>query len=155
MSVEAKLTELGIELPAPPKPAGNYVGGVQVGNILFMSGCGPSLPEGGSITGKVGGDLSVEDGYGAARQVGINMLANIKAQVGDLDRVKRVVKVLGMVNANPDFKDHPKVINGASDLIHELFGKDDLGYHARSALGYAQLPTGAAVEIEAIFAVEK
>lgn len=151
MSVEAKLTELGIELPAPPKPAGNYVGGVQVGNILFMSGCGPSLPDGGSITGKVGGDLSVEDGYGAARQVGINMLANIKAQVGNLDRVKRVVKVLGMVNANPDFKEHPKVINGFSDLMVEVFG--DNGRGGRSAVGMGSLPFQIAVEVEMILEI--
>lgn len=151
MSVEAKLTELGIELPSPPKPAGNYVGGVQVGNILFMSGCGPSLPDGGSITGKVGGDLSVEDGYGAARQVGINMLANIKAQVGNLDRVKRVVKVLGMVNANPDFKEHPKVINGFSDLMVEVFG--DNGRGGRSAVGMGSLPFQIAVEVEMILEI--
>ena len=152
MSVEAKLTELGIALPAPPKPAGNYVGGVQVGNLLFMSGCGPSLPDGGSITGKVGGDLSVEDGYRAARQVGINMLSNVKAQIGSLDRVKRVVKVLGMVNAEPDFKEHPKVINGFSDLMVDVFG--DNGRGGRSAVGMGSLPFQIAVEVEMILEID-
>ena len=117
MSAEAKIKELGIELPPPPAPAGNYVPGVQTGNLLFMSGCGPRKADGTSISGKVGGDLSVEEAYDAARLVGLNMLANIKAVVGDLDKVKRVVKVLGMVNAVPDFKEHPKVINGYSDLM--------------------------------------
>jgi len=153
MSVEAKLTELGIELPSPPKPAGNYVGGVQVGNILFMSGCGPSLPDGGSITGKVGGDLSVEDGYAAARLCGLNILAQLRAAVGDdIDRAK-AIELGGFVNAPADFTGPPAVINGASDLLVEVLG-DEAGKHARFAVAVASLPGGAAVEVDAIFEIE-
>ncbi|MAI47104.1 MAG: RidA family protein [Hyphomicrobiaceae bacterium TMED74] len=149
MSAEAKIKELGIELPPPPTPAGNYVPGVQTGNLLFMSGCGPRNLDGSSITGKVGADLTTEQGYEAARLVGLNMLANIKAVAGDLDKVKRVVKVLGMVNAAPDFKEHPKVINGYSDLMIEVFG-EDAGKAARSAVGMGSLPSQIAVEVEMI-----
>lgn len=149
MSAEAKIKELGIELPSPPKPAGNYVPGVQAGNLLFMSGCGPRNPDGSSISGKVGGDLTAEQGYDAARLVGLNMLANIRAVAGDLDRVKRIVKVLGMVNAVPEFKEHPKVINGYSDLMVEVFG-EDAGKAARSAVGMGSLPFQIAVEVEMI-----
>lgn len=148
MSAEARLKELGITLPSPPKPVGNYVGGVQVGTLLFMSGCGPRKPDNTSITGKVGSELSTEQAYNAARLVGLNMLANVKAQIGSLDRVKRVVKVLGMVNADPEFKDHPKVINGFSDLMVEVFG--DSGRGGRSAVGMGSLPSQIAVEVEMI-----
>lgn len=148
MSAEARLKELGITLPSPPKPVGNYVGGVQVGTLLFMSGCGPRKPDNTSITGKVGSDLSTEQAYNAARLVGLNMLANVKAQIGSLDRVKRVVKVLGMVNSDPEFKDHPKVINGFSDLMVEVFG--DSGRGGRSAVGMGSLPSQIAVEVEMI-----
>ena len=148
MSIDQRLNELGIVLPPAPEPAGNYVGGVQVGNLLFMSGCGPRKIDGGSITGKVGADISTEEAYEAARIVGLNMLANIKATVGDLDRVKRVVKVLGMVNAVPEFKQHPKVINGFSDLMVEVFGESGRG--ARSAVGMGSLPSQIAVEVEMI-----
>jgi enamine deaminase RidA (YjgF/YER057c/UK114 family) len=151
MSAEATLKKLGIELPSAPKPVGNYVGGVQVGNLLFTSGCGPRKPDNSSITGKVGRSLSAEQGYDAARLVGLNMLANVKAQLGSLDRVKRVVKVLGMVNADPEFKDHPKVINGFSDLMVEVFG--DAGRGARSAVGMGSLPSQIAVEVEMILEV--
>lgn len=151
MSAEAKLTEFGIDLPSAPKPVGNYVGGVQVGSLLFMSGCGPTRPDKTSVTGKVGRVLSVEEGYDAARLVGLNMLANVKAQLGSLDRVKRVVKVLGMVNADPEFKDHPKVINGFSDLMVEVFG--DSGRGGRSAVGMGSLPFQIAVEVEMILEV--
>ena len=151
MSAEAKLTELGIALPQPPSPIGNYVGGVQVGTLLFMSGCGPRKPDNSSITGKVGGDLTAEQGYDAARLVGLNMLANIKDQLGSLDKVKRVVKVLGMVNADPLFKEHPKVINGFSDLMVEVFG--DTGRGGRSAVGMGSLPGQIAVEVEMILEV--
>jgi enamine deaminase RidA (YjgF/YER057c/UK114 family) len=151
MSAEAKLTELGITLPQPPSPVGNYVGGVQVGTLLFMSGCGPRNPDNSSITGKVGGGLTTEQGYDAARLVGLNMLANIKDQLGSLDRVKRVVKVLGMVNADPLFKEHPKVINGFSDLMVEVFG--DSGRGGRSAVGMGSLPGQIAVEVEMILEV--
>lgn len=151
MSIEARLKELAIELPSPPSPVGNYVGGVQVGNLLFMSGCGPRKPDGSSITGKVGTDLTTEEGYAAARLVGLNMLANIKSVIGDLDRVKQVVKVLGMVNATPDFKEHPKVINGFSDLMVEVFG--DTGRGGRSAVGMGSLPSQISVEVEMILEV--
>jgi len=151
MSAEAKLTELGIDLPAPPSPIGNYVGGVRVGNLLFMSGCGPRKPDNSSITGKVGRDLNTEQGYDAARLVGLNMLANVRDQLGSLDKVRRVVKVLGMVNADPEFKEHPKVINGFSDLMVEVFG--DPGRGGRSAVGMASLPNQIAVEVEMILEV--
>jgi enamine deaminase RidA (YjgF/YER057c/UK114 family) len=151
MSAEAKLKELGITLPSPPKPVGNYIGGVQVGALLFMSGCGPRKPDNSSITGKVGRDLGVDEGYNAARLVGLNMLANVKAQLGSLDKVKRVVKVLGMVNADPEFKEHPKVINGFSDLMVEVFG--DPGRGARSAVGMGSLPSQIAVEVEMILEI--
>lgn len=151
MTIDAKLTELGITLPQPPSPIGNYVGGVQVGNILLMSGCGLRKPNNSSITGKVGSDLSTEQGYDAARLVGLNMLANVKDQLGSLDRVKRVVKVLGMVNADPMFKEHPKVINGFSDLMVEVFG--DSGRGGRSAVGMGSLPGQIAVEVEMILEV--
>ena len=151
MSAEAMLKELNITLPSAPQPVGNYVGGVQVGNLLFMSGCGPSKPDKSSITGKVGRDLDTENGYQAARLVGLNMLANVKAQLGSLDRVKRIVKVLGMVNADPEFKEHPKVINGFSDLMVEVFG--DAGRGARSAVGMGSLPFQISVEVEMILEI--
>lgn len=149
MAIDARLAELGIELPVAPKPVGNYVGGVQVGNLLFMSGCGPRKPDGSSITGKVGDQLTVEEGYDAARLVGMNMLAGIKSVIGDLDKVDRVVKVLGMVNATPDFKAHPQVINGFSDLMVEVFGEDN-GRGGRSAVGMGSLPGQISVEVEMI-----
>jgi enamine deaminase RidA (YjgF/YER057c/UK114 family) len=152
MSAEATLEKRGIALPEAPKPVGTYVGGVQVGNLLFMSGCGPRKPDGTSTTGKVGNDLSTEEGYAAARLVGLNMLANVRAQLGSLDKVKRVVKVLGMVNADLAFKEHPKVINGFSDLMVEVFG--DPGRGARSAVGMGSLPGQIAVEVEMILEVE-
>lgn len=152
MNAEAKLTELGIDLPAPPSPVGNYVGGVHVGNLLFMSGCGPRKPDNSSITGKVGRDLTTDQGYDAARLVGLNMLANVKDQLGSLDKVKRVVKVLGMVNADPEFKEHPKVINGFSDLMVEVFG-EAAGRGGRSAVGMGSLPSQIAVEVEMILEV--
>ena len=154
MSIDVRLRELGIELPAPPKPAGNYVGGIVVGNMLFMSGCGPRNPDGSSITGKVGDQLSTDDGYAAARLVGLNMLANIKSVVGHLDKVERIVKVLGMVNATPDFKEHPKVINGFSDLMVEVFGEES-GRAARSAVGMGSLPSQIAVEVEMILQLKQ
>lgn len=151
MSAEAKLKELGIELPAAPQPVGTYVGGVRVGNLLFMSGCGPRLPDDTSVTGKVGQDMDVEEAYEAARLTGLNMLANIRAQLGSLDKVKRVVKVLGMVNAVPEFKQQPKVINGFSDLFRDVFGEAGLG--ARSAVGMGSLPFQIPVEVEMILEV--
>jgi enamine deaminase RidA (YjgF/YER057c/UK114 family) len=152
MGVEAKLKELGLELPPTPRPAANYVGAVRTGNLLFISGHGPTKDGDFTYLGKVGKDLSVEAGYEAARLVALNCLASAKSALGDLDRITRVVKVLGMVNCTEDFGDQPKVINGASDLLVQLFG--DSSRHARSAVGMQALPFGIAVEIEMIFEVE-
>jgi enamine deaminase RidA (YjgF/YER057c/UK114 family) len=153
MSAEARLKELGISLPDPAKPMGNYVPGVRVGNLLFLSGHGPIRAEGRPLArGKVGRDLSAEDAYKVAREVGLNLLASTRNILGSLDRVKRVVKVLGMVNSAEGFGEHPKVINGCSDLMVEVFG--DNGRHARSAVGMADLPVGIPVEIEMILEVE-
>ena len=148
MSAERRLTELGIELPEPVKPIATYVRWVQTGNLLFVSGTGPAndVPK-----GKVGSDLTVEQGYAAARSVGLQILATAKDALGDLDRVVRVVKVLGMVNCPPEFDEQPKVINGSSDLFVEVFG--DAGYHTRSAVGFVALPRQIPVEIEATFEV--
>ena len=152
MDTEKRLNDLGIELPSAPKPIGTYVGGVRVGNLLFMSGCGPRRNDGTLITGKLGSDLTVELGYDAARIVGLNMLANIRSIVGSLDRIERVVKVLGMVNCTPDFFEMPKVINGFSDLFVEVLGTER-GRGARSAVGMAALPNRIAVEVEMVLEV--
>jgi len=152
-SPEEALNKLGISLPEASSPVANYVNGVQTGNLIFLSGKGPLKPDGTNITGKVGTSLSIEEGYEAARLTGINQLAVLKAMLGDLNRVKRVVKVLGMVNASPDFTDHPKVINGYSDLMVAVFG--DKGQHARAAVGMGSLPGNIAVEIEMIVEVEE
>ena len=153
MSAEARIKELGLTLPQPPKPLGNYVPGVRVGNLLFLSGHGPVRVNGvPTARGKVGRDLSLEDGYKVAREVGINLLGSAKTLLGSLDKVKRVVKVLGMVNSAEGFGDQPKVINGFSDLMVEVFGEN--GRHARSAVGMAELPMGIPVEIEMILEVE-
>jgi len=151
MKIEQRLQELGIELPPLPGPAGNYVGYVQTGNLLFLSGKGPQRPDGSAPKGKVGGDVSVEEAYQDARSIGILHLATMKDALGDLDRVNRIVKVLGMVNGVPDFGQQPKVINGFSDLMVEVFG--DRGRHARSAVGMGSLPFGITVEIEVIVEV--
>jgi enamine deaminase RidA (YjgF/YER057c/UK114 family) len=153
MSAEGRIKELGITLPDPPKPGGNYVPAVRVGNLLFLSGHGPSRVEGKpSARGKVGRDLSTEDGYKVAREVGVNLLGTARATLGSLDKVKRIVKVLGMVNSAEGFGEQPKVINGFSDLMVEVFGEQ--GRHARSAVGMAELPSGIPVEIEMILEVE-
>ena len=149
MKIEQRLQELGIELPAPVQPVATYVRWVQTGNLLFISGTGPSDS---APTGKLGTDLTIEQGQAAAREVGLQIIATVKDALGDLDRVKRVVKVLGMVNSAPDFADQPKVINGCSDLMVEVFG--DAGRHTRSAVGFVALPGQIAVEIEATFEVE-
>ena len=132
-SPEQRLKDLGIELPTPGAPVANYVNSVRTGNLVYTAGKGPKKPDGTYITGKVGKDLTVEEGYQAARLTAIQLLATLKAEVGDLSKVKRIVKVLGMVNADPDFTDHPAVINGCSDLLVEVFG--DKGKHARAAVG--------------------
>jgi len=152
MSAETRIKELGITLPQPSKPLGNYVPGVRVGNLLFLSGHGPIRSDGqATVRGKVGRDLSVEDGYKAAREVGVNLLGSARTLLGSLDKVKRVVKVLGMVNSAEGFGEQPKVINGFSDLMVEVFGEN--GRHARSAVGMAELPSGIPVEIEMILEV--
>lgn len=150
--IEQRLTELGLVLPPAPKPVGNYVAGVLTGNLLFMSGVGPRQPDGSSIAGKVGADLTIDQGYAAARLCGLNMLANIRATIGSLDRIVRVVKVLGMVNCPPDFDQMPKVINGFSDLFVELLGPER-GRGGRSAVGFVSLPTQIAVEVEMVLEV--
>jgi len=149
---DKKLKELGIELMAPSKPIANYVKAVRVGNLLYLSGHGPSRPDGTTITGKVGSDMTIEQGYEAAKQTGVSILSTLKAELGDLNKVKRIVKVLGMVNCTPTFGDQPKVINGFSDLMVAVFG--DRGKHARSAVGMNALPNNMAVEIEIIVEVE-
>jgi len=151
MDIEKKLKELGISLPAPPKPVANYVTAVRTGNLFFVAGHGPYNDGKTIISGKLGKDLTVEEGYKTARNVALNCLASIKATLGDLNKVKRVVKLLGMVNCAEDFKDQPKVINGASDLLVEVFG--EAGKHARSAVGMQSLPNGIPVEIEMILEV--
>jgi len=148
MKIEKKLQDLNIMLPKAPRPVANYVPAVQAGSLLFVSGHGP-YPDGKTMmAGKLGKELTLEEGYQTARNVAINCLASIRESLGDLDRVKRVVKLLGMVHCTPDFKDQPKVINGASDLIVEIFG--EAGKHARSAVGMQSLPNGIPVEIEMI-----
>lgn len=152
MSAEDRVKELDLDLSNPPKPVGNYVPAIRVGNIVYLSGHGPVRPDGTSVTGKVGAELSVEEGYDAARLVGIGLLSSLKAQLGSLDRVRRVVKTLGMVNAAPDFTDHIQVINGASDIFREVFGENGIG--ARSAVGMGSLPFQIPVEVEMIIEVE-
>lgn len=149
---EAKLKQLKIELPQVNTPLANYVHVVRSGNLLFLAGKGPSKVDGSYIVGKVGTDLSLEEGREAARLTALNQLAVLKAELGDLNRIKRIVKVLGMVNCDASFKDHPKVINGFSDLIVEVFGEK--GKHARSAVGMCSLPNNMAVEIELIVEIE-
>jgi len=149
--VEAKLEALGLSLPAPPAPVANYVRAVQVGNLVFLSGHGPTRDGSFAYQGKVGAERTVEEGYQAARVVMLNLLASLKEAVGDLDRVERIVKLLGMVNCTEDFGDQPKVINGASDLLVELYG--ERGRHARSAVGMQALPSQITVEIEMIVQV--
>lgn len=149
---EAKLKELGIALKKPGAPVANYVNVVQTGNLLFLAGKGPNKPEGGYVTGKVGTDLSVEEGYEAARLTAISQLSVLKAELGNLKRVKRILKVLGMVNCGPDFGNQPEVINGFSDLMVEVFG--ERGKHARAAVGMNSLPRNTSVEIEMIVKVE-
>jgi enamine deaminase RidA (YjgF/YER057c/UK114 family) len=149
---DKKLKELGIELAPPSKPVANYVKAVRVGNLLFLSGHGPTRPDGSNITGKVGKDLTIEQGYSAAKLTAEGMISTIKAELGDLNKVKRIVKVNGWVNCSPDFMDQPKVINGCSDLMVALFGEK--GKHARAAMGAVALPSNIAVEIEMVIEVE-
>lgn len=150
---EANLSKLKIKLNEPSSPVANYVNVVQTGNLLFLAGKGPLQENGENITGKVGSDLTIEQGYEAARVTAINQLSVLKAKLGNLNKVKRIVKVLGMVNATPEFTDHPAVINGYSDLMVEIFG--ERGKHARAAVGMGSLPGNIAVEIEMIVEIEE
>ena len=149
---EERLAMLGVELPTPPPPVANYVRAVTTGNLVFLAGHGPLRADGTYVTGRLGKDLSLEEGYEAARLTAIALLASLKAEIGDLDRVSRIVKVTGMVNSDPAFTDQPKVINGCSDLLVSIFG--DRGKHARAAVGMASLPIGIAVEIEMVVEVK-
>ena len=151
MDAEKRLVEMKISLPQPPNPKANYIPSVQVGSLLFVSGHGPYNDGKTILTGKLGKELTTEEGYQTARNVALNCLASIKAALGDLNRVKRVVKLLGMVNCTEDFKEAPRVINGASDLLVDIFG--EAGKHARSAVGMQSLPNGMPVEIEMILEV--
>ena len=152
MEVERKLAEMGLELPPPVKPMGSYVLSVRTGNLLFLAGHGPVAADGSiSHIGKLGREISVEQGYEAARNTGLNLLSTTKVALGDLDKVRRVVKLLSMVNCVPDFVETAPVANGCSDLLISLYG--DAGKHGRSAVGMASLPVGIPVEIEMILEV--
>lgn len=149
MSAEARFAELKLDLPPAPKPAGVYKPLVIIGNLAYVSGHGPLKLDKTMITGKVGLDTDLEGGYASARQTGLAILSTLKSQLGTLDRVKRVIKTLGMVNCTPDFADHPKVINGFSDLMAQVFGPD-AGVGARSAVGMGSLPGNITTEVEVI-----
>jgi enamine deaminase RidA (YjgF/YER057c/UK114 family) len=153
MHAEARLSELGLELPPPPKPVAVYVPLVIVGEMAYVSGHGPLRPDGSYMTGRIGADMDQAAGYAAARQTGLAILSTLRNALGTLDRVRRVVKVLGMVNCTPEFTEHPAVINGCSELFAEVFGSE-AGIAARSAVGMGSLPLGTAVEIEAVFQIE-
>ena len=152
MGAEARLAELKLELPPAPKPVATYVTASRHGDLLYVSGHGPLRSDGTMITGRLGDTMDLPGGQAAARQTGLAILATVRSQLGSLDRVVRLVKTLGMVNSTPDFGDQPKVINGFSDLMKDVFG--DAGVGARSAVGMGALPAGIAVEIEAIFQVK-
>ena len=154
MNAEKRLVELKLELPPAPKPVAVYRTMVVMGNVAYVSGHGPVKSDGTIISGRVGADLDLAAGKAAARQTGLAILATLRAELGSLDRVSRVLKMLGMVNATPDFRDHPAVINGCSELFAEVFGSEK-GIGARSAVGVGSLPGNIAVEIEAIFEIEK
>lgn len=151
--IEARIDSLGLKLPKLGVPKANYVHAVRTGNLVFLAGKGPRNEKREIITGKLGQDLEIDAGYQAARYVGIDQLAALQDEIGDLNKVVRIVKVLGMVNSTPDFTDHPKVINGFSDLMVEVFG--DRGKHARAAVGMGSLPSNIACEIEMIVEVQE
>ncbi|MGL4812165.1 MAG: RidA family protein [Beijerinckiaceae bacterium] len=151
MTPEDRLAQLGLTLPPVPVPVANYVPYRFAGNLLYLSGQGPKQPDGTYRAGRLGRDISIEDAYQEARRTGLQLLATAKAALGELSRIEATIKLLGMVNAEPDFGDHPKVINGCSDLFVEVLG--EAGRHARSAVGMGSLPNRMAVEIEAIFLV--
>jgi len=152
MGAEARIAELKLDLPPAPKPVATYLTAVRQGDLLYVSGHGPIRSDGTLITGRLGANLDIAAGQAAAKQTGLAILSTLRSHLGSLDKVVRLVKVLGMVNSTPDFLDHPKVINGFSDLMVEVFGEPGKG--ARSAVGMGALPGGIAVEIEAIFEVK-
>jgi len=151
--VEERIAELGLELQIPDVPVANYVNAVKAGDLVFMAGKGPKLADGSFVTGKVGSDLTLDQGYEAARLAAVEQLSALKAEIGDLNRVVRIVKVLGMVNADPEFTDHSKVVNGFSDLMVEVFG--ERGKHARAAVGMSSLPLGFACEVEMVVQIKE
>jgi enamine deaminase RidA (YjgF/YER057c/UK114 family) len=153
MGAEARLAELKLVLPPAPKPVATYVTAIQHGDLIYVSGHGPLRSDGTLITGKLGADMDVAAGQAAARQTGLAILSTLRAHLGSLDKIERLIKSLGMVNSTPQFHDHPKVINGYSDLMKDVFG--DAGVGTRSAVGMVALPAGIAVEIEAIFQVKR
>ncbi len=153
MSIEAKLVEKGIELPAVPQPVAAYVPGVRAGNLVFTSGQLPAAGGEVKFKGKVGADVTVEDGYEAAKLCALNCLAVVKSLVGNLDRVKKIVKVTGFVNSTPDFEQQPQVINGASEFLVDLLG--EVGKHSRAAVGVSSLPLGVPCEVEMIVEVQE
>jgi enamine deaminase RidA (YjgF/YER057c/UK114 family) len=150
MSIEQRIRDLGLELPAVRAPAANYANAVRTGNLLFLSGNVPVTADGQIPKGKVGADVTTEEAAEHARLVGLQLLAVLKAELGNLDRIRRIVKLLGMVNAVPEYTDHSKVVNGCSDLFVEVFGEK----HARSSIGVGSLPFGITIEIEAVVEVE-
>ncbi len=150
MSADANLAALNVTLPPPPKPAGVYKPVIVVGNLAYVSGHGPLMPDGSLMTGRVGAQVDQQAGYNAARQTGLAILATLKNHFGSLDKIKRVIKTLGMVNCTPEFANHPAVINGFSELCAQIWGPDH-GVGARSAVGMGSLPTNITVEIEVIF----
>ena len=152
MQIEKRLEELGITLPQAATPVANYVTTVQTGNLVFTSGHGPGTGEGKIYQSQLGTDAEIEDGYQSARQVGINLIGTLKQALGDLDRIQRIVKVVGFVNSASTFTDQPAVVNGASDLFVEVFG--DKGKHTRSAVGMSQLPGGIPVEVEMVVEID-
>jgi enamine deaminase RidA (YjgF/YER057c/UK114 family) len=152
MTPEEKLAALGLTLPSVPTPVANYVPYRMAGNLLYLSGQGPRKPDGSVYVGRLGRDVTIEEGYEHAKLTGLSLLAAAKAAIGELSRIEAVIKLLGMVNAEPDFGDQPKVINGCSDLLVEVLG--DAGRHARSAVGMGSLPGGMSVEIEAILLIK-
>jgi enamine deaminase RidA (YjgF/YER057c/UK114 family) len=153
VSAEARIQELGLELPPPPKPGGVYKPVVIVGNLAYVSGHGPLKADGTMITGRVGVDTDLEGGYASARQTGLAILSTLRSQLGSLDRIKRVIKTLGMVNAAADFGQHPQVINGFSELMRDVFGEEN-GVGARSAVGMGSLPGNITTEVEVILELQ-
>jgi enamine deaminase RidA (YjgF/YER057c/UK114 family) len=150
-SIDQRLRKLNIELPSVPKPLGRFVHGVRHGELLYLSGQGPLLASGTMAQGKVGLDVSLDEAIEHARCVGLVLISAMRELAGSLDRIERIIKVTGLINAVPDFRDHPQVINGCSNLFHEIF--EERGEHARTAIGVASLPNAISVEIEAIVAI--